>query len=153
MIQNTYLVTWKRFREWGFENAFKGIRLVMTIMWSLFAVYLAFMVKEIAIAYFLLAFCIYRAFFRWLVITRTQYKQLCMNHKGADWERKICLDERNIKVDDGLITVQYEFSDIDNIKEKGNKIWLIMNNKSVVRMYKDCFTLGDWEKCKEMIEV
>ena len=153
MVQNTYPMTWKRFREWGFENAFTGIRLVMTIMWSLIAVYMAFMTKEIVVAYFLFAFCIYRAFFRWLVITHAQYKRLCVNHKCYEWERKIYFKEGNIIVDDGLITVQYLFSDIDSVKEKGNKIWLIMNNKTVVRLYKDCFILGDWETCKEMINV
>lgn len=151
MVQNTYQVTWKKFREWGFENAFKGARLGITIMWFFVAVFMVFMGKEISIAYFLLAFCLYRAFFRWLVITHTQYKQLCVNHKGADWQRTIRFEEKRIIVDDGILTVQYLFSDIEDIKEKENKIWLIMNNKTVVRLYKDCFTQGNWELCKEMI--
>ena len=151
MIQNTYKVTGKRFREWGLENAFKGARLGMMIMWLLLAVYMVIMGKEIKIAYVLYAFCIYRAFFRWIVVTNTQYRNLCVNHKGADWERTISFSEKKIKVEDGIVTVDYLFSDIEKIKEKGNKIWLYMNNKTVVRLYKDCFTQGDWEKCKEMI--
>ncbi len=80
-----------------------------------------------------------------------QYRNLCINHKGADWERTICFEDKKIKVEDGIVTVDYLFSDIENIKEKGNKIWLHMNNKTVVRLYKDCFTQGNWELCKEVI--
>ncbi len=152
MVQNTYQVTWKRFREWGFENAFKGARLGISIMWLLLAFFMAYMSKEISIAYILLVFCLYRAFFRWIVVTNTQYRNLCKNHKGADWERTIRFADKKIKVEDGIITVDYLFSDIENIKEKGNKIWLYMNNKTVVRLYKDCFTLGTWEICKEMLD-
>lgn len=151
MIQNTYKVTGKRFREWGLENAFKGAQLGMTIMWLLLAVYMVIMGKEIKIAYVLFAFCIYRAFFRWIVVTNTQYRNLCINNKGADWERTISFADKKIKVEDGIVTVDYLFSDIEKIKEKGNKIWLYMNNKTVVRLYKDCFTQGDWKTCKEMI--
>lgn len=152
MVKNTYQVTWKRFREWGFENAFKGARLGITIMWLLVAFFMAFMSKEISIAYILLVFCLYRAFFRWIVVTNTQYRNLCKNHKGADWERTIRFADKKIKVEDGIITVDYLFSDIENIKEKGNKIWLYMNNKTVVRLYKDCFTQGNWEMCKAMLD-
>ncbi len=152
MVKNTYQVTWKIFREWGFENAFKGARLVITIMWLMVAVYMAFMGKEISIAYILLVFCLYRAFLRWLVVTNTQYRHLCVNHKGADWERTISFVDKKIKVEDGIITVDYLVSDIKSIKEKGNKIWLYMNNKTVVRLYKDCFTQGNWEMCKAMLD-
>ena len=124
----------------------------ITIMWLMLAFFMAFMSKEISIAYILLVFCLYRAFFRWIVITNTQYRNLCKNHKGADWERTIRFADKKIKVEDGIITVDYLFSDIENIKEKGNKIWLYMNNKTVVRLYKDCFTQGNWEMCKAMLD-
>lgn len=34
MIQNTYKVTGKRFREWGLENAFKGADWKRTISFA-----------------------------------------------------------------------------------------------------------------------
>ena len=84
MIQNSYPVTWKRFREWGFENAIKGARLGISIMWLLLAAFIFSLGNQLTIAYVFFAFCLYRALFRWLVVTNTQYRHLCTNHKGAD---------------------------------------------------------------------
>lgn len=152
MIQNSYLVTWKRFREWGFENAIKGVRLGISIMWLLLAVFILSFGNQLAIAYVFFAFCLYRALFRWLVVTNTQYRHLCTNHKGADWERNIFFEETKIILNDGIITVEYLYSDINRIKEKENKVWLYMKNKTVVRLYKDCFTTGNWEMCKTLLD-
>lgn len=151
MVQNTYQVTWKRFREWGFENAFKGRRLGIAVMWFVAAIYMFIIGKEIKMAYFLFAFCLYRAFLRWLVITKSQYKQLCINHKHEDWERTIRIYDQKIIVEDGIVTVDYFLSDVVSIKEKENRVWLNMYNKTVVRLYKDCFSEGSWEICKAML--
>lgn len=155
MIQNTYQVTAKRFREWGLENALQGIRLGISVAWIFLAICVAVLLVMgggQSITYVLFAFCIYRAFFRWLIVTNTQYRNLCANHKEEDWQRIISFEDEIIKLDDGIISVEYRYSDIDDIKEKGNKIWLYMNNKTVVRLYKDCFTYGTWEMCKAFLE-
>ncbi len=152
MIQNTFPVTWKRFREWGFENAIKGVRLCISVLWLLLAVFVFTLGKQITITYVLFLFCIYRALFRWLIITHTQYRQLSVNHKGTDWERKIVFEEDKIIIDDDIVTITYLYSDLKDINEKGNKIWLHMNNKTVVRLYKDCFTTGNWDQCKMILD-
>ncbi|MBE5878202.1 MAG: YcxB family protein [Lachnospiraceae bacterium] len=154
MVQNTYQVTWKRFREWGLENALQGVRFAMSIFWLLLAVCVAVLIAiggGTTVAYVMLFFCIYRALFRWLVVSNAQYRNLCANHKGADWERVISFEEDMIHLHDGVVMAEYAYSDVESIKEKGNKIWLNMNNKTVVRLYKDCFTHGTWEMCKAML--
>lgn len=44
--------------------------------------------------------------------------------------------------------MRFDYSDIINIWEKGNKIWLDASNKAVLRLYRDAFVESDWDECK-----
>lgn len=155
MIRNEYKITWKVYRSWGLENAFKGAQLLFAIFWVVLA--LLILVLDISSGgwffyhYFFL-FCIYRAFFRWMVRTNAQYRALAKQRNGADWLRKISFEEDTIRLEDGNVSVVYDYSDIVEIKEKGNKVWLNASDKAVIRLYKDCFIDSTWEECKSWIE-
>lgn len=155
MIRNEYKITWKVYRSWGLENALKGAQLVLGIVWVLLALFI--LVLNIIeggwfFYYFMCLFCIYRAFFRWLVVTNAQYRTLIKRHNGADWLRVIYFEEDKIRLEDGNISVVYSYPDIVELKEKGNKVWLKASNKTVIRLYKDCFVDSTWEECKALVE-
>ena len=49
-------------------------------------------------------------------------------------------------------SLRLPYSDIVSIKEEGNKVWLVLKTKKVVRLYKDKFVGGSWEECRSFLE-
>ncbi len=155
MIQNEYQITRKLFISWGLENALKGSQLVFSIIYFVLALLMLLLEgasDSSLIINILVVFCIYRAFLRWYVVSNGQYNRLAKNHNGADWTRVISFGENEIVIDEGAFSFKYQYMDIINIKEKGNKVWLTARNKTVIRLYKDCFKNGTWESCKAHVE-
>ena len=153
---NEYQVTWKRYRSWAAENMVKGARLVMMIIWCVFALLCLalMMIDNLAFRslYFLLAALgIYRAFFRNFVIARSQYRRLAQNYGKENWTRRIAFEDDGITLTEGNLSFRYDYSDIINIREKGNKIWLDASNKTVLRLYRDAFVKSDWDECKSRL--
>ncbi|MDE6531816.1 MAG: hypothetical protein K2K96_13760 [Lachnospiraceae bacterium] len=54
--------------------------------------------------------------------------------------------------EEDVLVIKYPYSDIVGIRERGDKIWLDMQDKSVIRLYQSAFVDTDWDKCKEWIE-
>lgn len=156
MIKNEYRVTKKVYLSWVAEGMFKGTRLVMTIVWCVFALCMGVMA---AISYLqgfcilMMLFGIYRAFGRIFVISNRQYKLLAEMYGAEEgWLRTITFEEEEIVLSEGRTTVKYAYKDIIEVQEKDNKIWLKAVDKTVIRMYKDCFVEGTWEECKQLLQ-
>lgn len=153
---NQYRVTRKLFRSWAWENNIKGFRLVMMCMWCLIALMILiamFLLRYISIIYTLFfLFCLYRAFLRNLVVARVQYRRLATTYGEENWVRTITFNEDGIELSEGKMTARYAYSDIVEIREKQNKIWLIAGNKTVIRLYRDAFINTDWDTCKDLLQ-
>ncbi len=153
MIRNEYQITKKLYRQWGFENAIKGTQLAFGVVWVLLAI--SVLVLDILdggyfLYHILFVFCIYRAFFRWLVVTNAQYRVLAKRYRNENWVRSISFEKDKIRIKETTISIEYNYADIVQIKEKENKVWLIASNKTVIRLYKDCFIESTWEDCKKL---
>lgn len=154
-MKNQFVVTEKLFQSWGKESRKKGFYLAFKIVWCT----LAAMIFLVCILYgwtffsvFMLLFCLYRAFLHYYVITRAQYRRLSRTYGTSDWTRTIDFSEDGILVNDGKILVQYTYQDIVGFRENGNKIWLDASNKTVIRLYKDCFVDTDYESWKNWMK-
>ena len=154
MIKNEYEVTWKVYKSWLFENRMKSPRLTFTIIWIIFGLVSIgmYVVSRFSLYLLMVLFCIYRAFFRDILVTMRQYGFMAKTYGQKDWLRTIVFEEEQIISQEGQVSVNYNYSDISEIKEKDNKVWLIFKNKTVIRMYKDCFVDSDWEECRTFIE-
>lgn len=154
IIKNEYRVTWKMFGSWLLENKMKPPKLFFTIMWAVFGLVVIGMAVAFRFApYSVIALlCFYRAFFRDILVARRQYAAMAKSYGQRDWLRTITFDEDRIILLEGNISVNYKYSDLSEIKEKDNKVWLILKDDKVIRMYKDCFVNSDWEKCRSLIE-
>lgn len=154
MIKNEYMVTWEVCRTWLSENRWKQPRLAITIMWIVLGVVAIGMGLAFRYAlYFVFAlFGFYRAFFRDILVARGQYDALAKSYGQKDWLRTIAFDGEQIVVTEGNLTVNHSYADIIDIKEKDNKAWLMLRNKKMIRLYKDCFGDSSWEECRALIE-
>jgi len=59
--------------------------------------------------------------------------------------------DENISLKEVSHVVTCNYSDIIDITEKGNKIWIKLSNKTVIRLFKDAFIDCTWEECKDYI--
>ena len=153
---NEYQVTWKLYRSWVAENMTKGVRLVMMVVWcviTLLCLVLAITAESgFKSLFFVLAvFGIYRAFFRIFVIAKSQYRRLALSYGKENWTRRIAFEDNGINLTEGKASFHYDYSDIVNVREKGNKIWLDASDKTVLRLYRDAFVESDWEECKSRL--
>ena len=153
---NEYQVTWKLYRSWAAENMAKGAQLVMMVIWCVIA--LLCLVLAIAAEsgfkslFFLLAvFGIYRAFFRIFVIAKSQYRRLASSYGKENWTRRIAFEDDSINLTEGNLSIHYAYSDIINIREKGNEICLDASDKTVLRLYRDAFVESSWEECRSRL--
>lgn len=156
-IKNEYSVTRQLCRTWLWENMRKPPMLVILIMWILIGLLVLwgmFYTPFTGLFAILELFCLYRAFFRNLLFSRRQYNTLAQTY-GENWLRTICFEEDKLVVTEGDVSVsslQLPYSDIVSIKEEGNKVWLILKTKKVIRLYKDKFVSASWEECRSFLE-
>ena len=153
---NKYQMTWKRYRSWTAENMTRGAQLVMMILWCVIAlICLALaMIADFGFRslYFILAiFGIYRAFFRVFVIAKSRYRRLAQSYGKDNWTRRIVFGDDGITLSEEKSSFHYDYSDIINIREKGNEICLDASDKTVLRLYKDAFVESSWEECKSRL--
>lgn len=153
-MKNQYLVTWELYRSWTLENSVKGIRLYMMIMWCVLLAACLFMgIATYDFLFFIFAvYCAYRAFLRNMVLANKQYKMLGNRYKKKEWIRTILFEDDRITVSEEDSQMKLRYSDIVRIRERGDKIWLDMQDKSVIRLYQPAFADTDWNRCKAWIE-
>lgn len=163
-MKNEFQVTKELYMSWGKENMWKGSRLRLKILWIFTSILLvAFIVlinlsKDGRMYMYLysvsmIIYCIYRAFFRDLVMTASQFRKNITIFGGEDWIRTIEFGEDEIISKDGSVTVRTPYSEITGMRDDGNRIWLDTKKKMVIRLYKDKFIDGDFEKFKKFISV
>ena len=160
-MTNRYQVTWERYRSWAVENIWKGRNLFLAVVWSALALVcvllgIAYAMNSYGImfpaVYFLFAvLCTYHAFFRVIVAAKAKYRKLGKLYGAENWTREIIFQEDGIRLVEGNIVIQIAYQDIVNLRDKDNKVWIDLANKTVMRMYKDTFVDGDWESCKRRI--
>lgn len=150
---NEYTITKKKFMEWGRENTFNKKHIPFVIYWFIFSVAcVIFGIKtNVWVSFLLGVFCIYRACLRWIVLTNNQYRILSKQRGGINWIRKTIFSTEDIKVIDSNLSIEYKYTDIIKIKEKGNYIKLVANNGTVIRLYADENEYFNWEECKKFI--
>lgn len=163
-MKNEFVITKKLYMEWCRENMWKGNRLKMKIVWIFTAlltvlfnvlVYISGDGRMYLYAYgvFVFLFCIYRAFFRDQVLSLAQFKRITSYLDSDEWVRTVEFGEDDIISTDGNVTVRTPYSEISGIRDEGNNIWLDTKKKGVIRLYKDKFIGGDFEKFRKLISV
>lgn len=154
MIRNEYRITRDLFKTWLWENKKKPPGSVITVMWIALGVAATVMGVVFWYPFYFVftVFALYRAFFRDILAAGRQYETMSKSYGQKDWLRTITFEEENIIVVEGNISVNYKYSDISEIREKDNKVWLHLKEKKVIRLYKDCFADAGWEECRSLIE-
>lgn len=154
-MKNEYEVTEDIFIMWSLENMFKGVRLKFFIFWIVAAVLaiICCLIYDLdAFFIFLVVFCLYRAFLRSFVVTKSRYKTLKKSQGNDKWIRTVIFEDDFIRVNDGNFSAKYAYSDIVKIQDNGNRICLDTNKQDFIRLYKDSFIGCSCDQCINMIK-
>lgn len=161
-MKNEYCITWNLYKSWITANMFKGKSLFFRIFWCILLVLMIvfgiislniYDVKAISIYFFLLALlCLYNAFLRHILLAKKTYRKLSETYGKENWTRTILFENDNILLINNNVSIKYKYSDIVGIKENGNEIFVIFNNKSFIRLYKSAFIGCDWNECKKFLQ-
>lgn len=153
-MKNEYIVTWQLYRTWLWENMRKPLKCVFSVIWAAFTIWSIVMYLSLRFSALLIfvVFGVYRAFFRDLLLAKKRYNLLAQSYGGTNWTRIISFEEDRIVTTDeqskANASYQTYYTEIAQIKEKGNKVWLILKDKMVIRLYKDKFSGASWEECR-----
>ena len=157
-MKNEFQITRKLCQTWLWEAVRMPPKIYFSIFWVGFALLITAVcfTMQMEFLFVFALFCIYRAFFRDLLFSHRQYSLLAKNYGGEDWTRTVYFEENEIfSTDEGVkATTSYRipYSDIVRIKEKDNKVWLVLRDKKVIRLYKDKFSGTSWEECRQFLE-
>lgn len=153
-MKNEYIVSQELYKSWVIENMFKGKRKVDCLFgilgiglcfWDAVSIY-----RPVWILFTL--YCFFRAFFADLLFAGKRYNELVKAYGQENWTRTVSFGEDHITVTEPILSFKYKYSDIQEIREKEDKIWLLFNDQKVLRLYKSGFSGGDWEECKQLLE-
>ncbi len=157
-MKNQYKVTPKLLRQWLTENMYKGIQLALNIGWAVLGIFSIVMmifasdsVDDYIVYGVILLLCVYMGWLRIFLLAAVQYKRMAKVYGEQQWTRTITFSEEGITLCEGTISASYRYEDIMSIREKENKIWLTARNRTVLWLYKDAFTDGSWEECRELL--
>ena len=162
-MKNEYTVDYNLLKSFLIEAKFSGIRLGFFIGYCIIAfgmlavtvLYLVFIPNFDKIAVFMMFivvfFAIYSAFIRDLIIFKKQYNFLVKTYGCKSWTRTIVFGDEKITTTEATRTITCNYSDIIDITENGNRIWIKLSNKTVIRLFKDAFIDCTWEECKDYI--
>ncbi len=154
-MKNQFIVTEEMYRSWCTDSQFRGRRLAFFIMWCvLFAICTGFVIvtkEPLFIVY--TVFCAYQAFARVFVLSHVNYRRLAKSYNCENWVRTIEFQDDKIVLSEESCSMTFAYNSVVRLMDKDNKIWIYFNNKTCIRMYKDAFVTGDWESCKDFLEI
>lgn len=161
-MRNEYTIDWPLLKKWTNESHHSGIRLVFFIGWCVFLIGSLVLTIFLVVSnmysdafYFLLIalFSFYRAFIWNMMIAKQQYKRYAQTYGKNSWVRTISFEENEIIIKEEKAEAKYNYSDIVNIVEKDDRIYLHLRAKTVIRLYKSKFIDCTWEECKDKIRL
>lgn len=153
LFQCAFTVDKKKYLSWARENSAYPVNRAFTVCWCVMAaaLLLCTLYTEWYVLLWFFLFAVYRAFFRSRLLAVRQYSLLSGQYGTENWTRTISFGENNLVTAEGSLSINTPYDDIAGIEEKDGYIRLLLKNKSVLRLYADCFTIGTWKECRSHI--
>ncbi len=162
-MKNEYKITKQEMLSWAKEYHLQGAaNVALFILWSFIGVIgLALVVVYsvcggdwldwyLAILFLLLS--IFKLFFSRFVALSNRYKLFSKTYGVTEWIRATEFTDEEITVYDHTSVTKFRYENIKKIKEKGNVIMIFFDHNLALRLYKNTFTEGSWDECKEKLQ-
>lgn len=163
IMKNEYFVNKKVIISWSMGYRFRSaIGIVLICLYSalllisvvLFAMLVLFGGDSLqwAVASASALLSIYKLFFSQYVFACSKYRILADTYGVAEWIRSVELTDEDITMVDHTSLTKLRYDNLKKIIDGDKIVILIFNNNITLRLYKDKFTAGTWQECKELLE-
>ena len=163
IMKNEYTVNKKEIISWSIGYRFRSaVGILLICLYSvalltsvaLFSLLLLFGgdALEWAIAFVTAFLSIYKLFFSQYVFACSKYRILADTYGVAEWIRSVELTDEDITMVDHTSVNKLRYDNLKRIIDGDRIVILMFNNNITLRIYKDKFTQGTWQECKEMLE-
>ena len=163
-MKNQYKIDKKEMLSWAKElHLYGASNIILFSLWTLVGVIgLALLVLlavnggewtrwYLAVLFVILS--VYKLFFSRFVVLSRRFKMFSQTYGVYEWLRTTEFADDEIILTDHNSVSKFRYENIKKIKEKGNQVFIYMNNNLALRLYKDAFIEGaSWEECKKKIE-
>ena len=105
-----------------------------------------------AVAIVATALAVYKLFFSQYVFALSKYRILSTTYGVLEWMRSIEFNDEDITVTEHTSVTKLRYDNLKKIIDGDGIVFLIFNNNLSLCLYKDKFTEGNWQECKEMLE-
>ncbi len=95
---------------------------------------------------FLTLFCLYNRIFRRTRLNRRQYARIRQAQTTPQWLRTARFGEDAVTVDDANAQTRFTYADFAGLSEERDIFYLWRDADFVLRLPKDCFTVGNVEE-------
>jgi len=161
-MKNEYKVNKKEIMSWAKDFYLVGAAsIIRFILWCFVGVSGLFLLGLYSVigadwldwymASLFLAISIYSLFISRYVVYSKRYKLLSTTYGVDEWIRTTEFTDDEIILTDHNNTSRIRYESIKKIIEKNNVVMIFMNNNMALRIYKDAFSEGSWEECKDKI--
>ena len=163
MIKNEYTITRELMKRWAREDRFgNGVNILFFCMYvftgaiGIAMLCLLFAVGGSGLHWYLAVFCIIFPAFRLTLVPyfawTGKYKMMARTYGVDEWIRSAEFTDEEIIIKDHTSVMKFKYENVKELKEKGNEVRLVFNNRLLVIIYKDAFKNGSWEECRALIE-
>ena len=161
-MKNEYKVTKKLMLSWGKEYyLFGAANVVLFILWVVAGlVGLANIVigillegawKNLCLGIVLLLLALFKLLVSRYIAWYERYKLYAGMYGVSEWMRTTDFAQDGITLADHTSLTKVRYENVKKIKEKGNVVMIFLSHGLAIRLYKDAFTEGTWDECKELI--
>lgn len=155
LFENKYYFDKKSLIEYVKNVSCKFQRILgfLFLAFSFFYVYLSFKYKDLILIGITGALCVISLLliFFHLIYIKKMEKNILIVHNGIIPESNIQFTEDNITIKEGKTLMEFEYSQIKNIKEYNSIYALMLGKRNGILVRKDSFTIGTFEEFKKFI--
>lgn len=162
VLKNEYKITKKLIWSWAKEYHLHGAaNIALFIMWCIVGlcglIGLIIFISaggdwiNIYLSALFLFLAVFKLFISRFFVWSKRYKLFSETYGVTEWMRTTEFTDDEIILTDHTSVTKFRYDYISKIKEKNNDVLIFFNNNLALRLYKDAFTEGSWQECKEKI--
>jgi len=161
-LKNEYKITKRLVQSWTREWIVSGVSdVILTVLWALVGLMGIFMIVILSLhggdwlnwylAVLFVLLSVFKLFFSRYITWMRRYGMMAKLYGTSEWLRTTEFNADAILLTEQGSTTAFRYESIKKIKEKKNVAFVIFQNGMGLRLYKDAFTEGSWESCKQLL--
>lgn len=161
-MKNEYKITKEEVMSWANDYHLQGAAtIVLFSLWCLVGVIGICMIVLLSVkggdflnwflAILFSVLALYKLLFSRFIIWNSRYRLMSKAYGVSEWIRTTEFNDEDIVVTDHNSITKLRYENIKRIREKDNLVMILFDGNVALRIYKDAFTDGSFEECRELL--